>query len=242
MALSTPLLKQKQVYLQPSGCCTGISAKQKSNRLATKGGGFFRSGRGQLRETRSTSAAPPSISRSTFPRQHRPKYLSILQGDIHLIEIKYCEDTPATSYHVPFPAILSTLIRRRFQVTPATLLIPIDFFVFLWWRIFTVPGTKVAPFPYLMWGVIFTACIVLFFLLHPSATLSYKRCVDVWCPCREKMMCSSSLNMIYAITKTAYTRISVRTSLYKPFSHLKFMTSSFKLCCNLHNFLFQSWF
>ena len=27
---------------------------------------------------------------------------------------------------VPFPAILSTLIRRRFQVKPATLLIPID--------------------------------------------------------------------------------------------------------------------
>jgi hypothetical protein len=27
---------------------------------------------------------------------------------------------------VPFPALLSTLIRRRFQVKPATLLIPID--------------------------------------------------------------------------------------------------------------------
>ena len=51
------------------------------------------SGRGQLKETRSTSTAPPAISRSTFPRQRRPKYLSILQRDIHLIKIKYCEDT-----------------------------------------------------------------------------------------------------------------------------------------------------
>ena len=32
---------------------------------------------------------------------------------------------------VPFPALLSTLIRRRFQVKPATLLIPIDNFLFL---------------------------------------------------------------------------------------------------------------
>jgi hypothetical protein len=29
---------------------------------------------------------------------------------------------------VPFPALLSTLIRRRFQVKPAALLIPIDNF------------------------------------------------------------------------------------------------------------------
>jgi hypothetical protein len=28
---------------------------------------------------------------------------------------------------VPFPALLSTLIRRQFQVKPATLLIPINF-------------------------------------------------------------------------------------------------------------------
>jgi hypothetical protein len=32
---------------------------------------------------------------------------------------------------VPFPALLSTLIRRRFQVKPATLLIPIGLFFFL---------------------------------------------------------------------------------------------------------------
>ena len=40
----------------------------------------------------STSAAPPAIRRSTFPRQHRLKDLSILQHGIHLIEINYCED------------------------------------------------------------------------------------------------------------------------------------------------------
>jgi len=67
---------------------------------------------------------------------------------------------------VPFPALLLTLIRRRFQVKPAALLIPIAIFFFLWWRSFTVPGTKVASFPELMWGVIFIACLV--FSLLPS--------------------------------------------------------------------------
>jgi len=154
-----------------------------------------------LRRTGSTSAAPPATSRSTFPREHRPKDLSILQRDNHLIKIKYCDDTrpqsqlsatqeqhkglcsifqgasvtlhtillgvSGTIYNnqtlesfkevgfdkelrnllpsfmfilsitlpnlsipdVPFPALLSTLNRRRFQVKPATLLIPIgDFF------------------------------------------------------------------------------------------------------------------
>ena len=32
---------------------------------------------------------------------------------------------------VPFPALLSTLIRRRLQIKPAALLIPIDLFRFL---------------------------------------------------------------------------------------------------------------
>ena len=61
-----------------------ISAKTKKQQTSNEGGWVLRSGRGQLRETRSTSAAPPAISRSTFPRQHRPKDLSILQRDIHL--------------------------------------------------------------------------------------------------------------------------------------------------------------
>jgi hypothetical protein len=37
--------------------------------------------------------APAATSRSTFSRQHQPKDFSILQRYIHLIEIKYCEDT-----------------------------------------------------------------------------------------------------------------------------------------------------
>ena len=80
-----------------------ISEKTKKQQSSNEGGWVLRSGRGrtharthartQLRETRSTSAAPPASSRSTFPRQHRPKGLSILQRDVHLIEVKYCEDT-----------------------------------------------------------------------------------------------------------------------------------------------------
>jgi hypothetical protein len=45
---------------------------------------------------------------------------------------------------VPFPALLSTLIRRQFQVKPATLLIPIDLHFLL---VEELPGNKVAPFP-----------------------------------------------------------------------------------------------
>jgi hypothetical protein len=48
--------------------------------------------------------------------------------------------------NVYFPVLISTLITRQFQVKPASLLIPIDLFLFYWLRSFTVPGTKVAPF------------------------------------------------------------------------------------------------
>jgi hypothetical protein len=48
---------------------------------------------------------------------------------------------------VPFPALFSTLVRRRFQVKPATLLIPIDLYLFFWWRKVMVPGNKVTPLP-----------------------------------------------------------------------------------------------
>jgi len=41
----------------------------------------------------STSAAPPATSRATSPRQNRPKDFSKTRRDIHLVEIKYCEDT-----------------------------------------------------------------------------------------------------------------------------------------------------
>jgi len=46
-----------------------------------------------LRETGSTPAAPPATGRATNPRQHRPNDLSKPWRDIHLVEIKYCEDT-----------------------------------------------------------------------------------------------------------------------------------------------------
>jgi len=163
---------------------------------------------GAIEETGSISAAPPAAtSRSTFSRQHRFKDLIILQLDIHLIEIEYCEDTrtqsqlgaaqeehkglcstlqgasvtlhtillgvdgavynnhtlelfkelgldsqivekPASNFQasccfilsitqpilsipdVPFPTLLSTVNRSRFQVKSATLLIPIDLFPF----------------------------------------------------------------------------------------------------------------
>ena len=74
---------------------------------------------------------------------------------------------------VPFPALLSTLTRRGFQVKHATLLIPI-YFPVLQWRNFTVCGTKVAPFPQLAWGVFFTACCLhIFSISIPPSTTSF---------------------------------------------------------------------
>jgi hypothetical protein len=84
---------------------------------------------------------------------------------------------------VPFPALLSTLIRRRFQVKPATLLISIDDFSF-WWRVSTVPGTVPKWLLSLNYcGVFFTACYdfislgsdVNFFMLSqtPRANISF---------------------------------------------------------------------
>jgi len=70
---------------------TPIAAKSKKQQTNV-GGWFLQSGRGQLRETGSTSAAPPTTSRATNPRQHRAKDLSKPRRDIHLVEIKYCED------------------------------------------------------------------------------------------------------------------------------------------------------
>ena len=71
---------------------TPISAKTRKQQT-TAGGWVLRSGRGQLRETGSTPAAPPATSRATNARQHRPKDLNKTRRDIHLVEIKYCEDT-----------------------------------------------------------------------------------------------------------------------------------------------------
>jgi hypothetical protein len=70
-----------------------VSTKTKKQQTCNAGGWVIESGRGKLREARRTSAVLSAINKSTFPRQHRPKDLSILQRDIHLIEIKYLEDT-----------------------------------------------------------------------------------------------------------------------------------------------------
>ena len=70
------------------------SAAKTKKQQTNVGGRVLRSGRGQLRETGSASAAPPATSsRATNSRQHRPKDLSKTRRDIHLVEIKYCEDT-----------------------------------------------------------------------------------------------------------------------------------------------------
>jgi len=58
-----------------------------------KGSKFLRVAGGNRGRPRALLAPPAATNRSTFSRQHRPKDLSILQRDIHLIEIKHCEDT-----------------------------------------------------------------------------------------------------------------------------------------------------
>ena len=72
---------------------TPIAAKTQKQQTNV-GEWVLRSGRGKSRETGSTSAAPPATNSSaTKPRQHRHKDLSKPRRDIHLVEIKYCEDT-----------------------------------------------------------------------------------------------------------------------------------------------------
>jgi hypothetical protein len=72
---------------------TSIAAKTQKQQTNV-GGWVLRSG-GQQRETGSNPAAPPATSRPTNPRQHRPKDLNKTRRDIHLVKIKYCEDTRA---------------------------------------------------------------------------------------------------------------------------------------------------
>jgi len=71
---------------------TPTSAKTRKQQT-TAGGWVLRSGRGQLRETGSTPAALPATSRATNPRQQQPKDFSKPRRDIHLVKIKYCEDS-----------------------------------------------------------------------------------------------------------------------------------------------------
>jgi len=78
---------------------------------------------------------------------------------------------------------ISNLIRSRFQVKPATLLIPVALSYSLWWRSVTVPGTKVTIFSKLMWGVVLTACVVCFFFqLGAGPLLHWYCCLYVTVP------------------------------------------------------------
>ena len=73
---------------------TPTAAKTQTQQTNVGGAWVLRSGRGQLRETGSTSAAAPATnSTATNPRQHRPEDLNKTRRDIHLVEIKYCDDT-----------------------------------------------------------------------------------------------------------------------------------------------------
>jgi len=75
-------------------CIYRVLAAAKTQKQQTNVGEWvLRSGRGQLRETGSTPAAPPATSTATNPRQRRPQDLNKTQRNIHLVEIKYCEDT-----------------------------------------------------------------------------------------------------------------------------------------------------
>ena len=72
-----------------------ISTKTKRQQTSNEGVGFLEVAGGNWgTETgRTFTALPAATNRSPFSRQHWPKDLSFLQRDIHLIEVKYCEDT-----------------------------------------------------------------------------------------------------------------------------------------------------
>jgi len=62
-----------------------------------------------------------------------------------------------------FPELLSTVIRRRFQVKPATLLIPVDSFLVLLVAELYDTQYQSSFLSLIMWGVAFTACVVFLF-------------------------------------------------------------------------------
>ena len=79
---------------RPDFVLVTLVAAKTQKQQTNVGGWVLRSGRGQLRETGSTSAAAPATnSTATNPRQHQPKDLNKTRRDIHLAENKYCEDT-----------------------------------------------------------------------------------------------------------------------------------------------------
>ena len=69
---------QIQTDLPPRYCnnCSNLASAKTRKQQTTVGRWVLRIGRGQLRETGSTPAAPPATSRATNSRQHRPKDLN----------------------------------------------------------------------------------------------------------------------------------------------------------------------
>ena len=66
---------------------------------------------------------------------------------------------------VPFPALYSTLFRRRLQVEPVILLIPIDIPPPL---VEEINDARYPVIKWLLWGVIFTACTIFIFHFSPQ--------------------------------------------------------------------------
>ena len=91
---------------------------------------------------------------------------------------------------VPFPVLLSTLIRSRFQANPATLLIPIDFSFLL--AVEKLYGTRLlcGSFSLNIVGSGFTACIVFSFSFQshvPAHNLGCTLHEPVWiCLCHVR--------------------------------------------------------
>jgi hypothetical protein len=57
--------------------------------------------------------------------------------------------------HMPFPVLISTVIRSRSQVKPATLLIPIYLFLVHWWKFYSA-RCKSGSVPFCNAGIIFS--------------------------------------------------------------------------------------
>ena len=87
---------------------------------------------------------------------HLPKYLKLYVHSVNYAAKLFVPD-------VPFPALSSTLIRRRFQVKPATLLIPVDSFLVLLVAELYDTQYQSSFLSLIMWGVAFTACVVFLF-------------------------------------------------------------------------------
>ena len=64
---------------------------------------------------------------------------------------------------VPFPVLLSNLIRSRFQAKPATLVIPFWFFSFLLMEELYGTRYQIGSFSLIKVGCFFTACVVIFY-------------------------------------------------------------------------------